>query len=95
MNVILWIMLVFMVIIFVQLVIRGPSIWDRLLGVSVTSVKVILFIIFFASINDRAYLLDFAIICAMFGFIGTIFIALFLSNRGKGRDKKGKEGNTI
>ena len=88
MNIILWVMLVFLMLIFVQLVIRGPSIWDRLLGVSVISVKVILLIIIYASVNGQAYLLDFAIIYALFGFISIIFIALFLSNRGK-NNKKG------
>ena len=85
MNILLWVMLASLVLIFVQLVVRGPSIWDRLLGVSVTSVKVILLIMFYASLNERAYMLDFAIIYAMFGFIGLIFIALFLSKRGKGK----------
>jgi len=85
MNILLWIMLIFLLIIFVRLVVLGPSRWDRLLGMSVTSVKVIVLVIFFASANDRAYLLDFAIIYAMFGFIGIIFIALFFAERSKRR----------
>ena len=59
----------------------GPSIWDRLLAMSVMSTKIIIIIILFASARGDAYLLDFAIIYALFGFIATIFIALFLSER--------------
>lgn len=79
MNILLWILLIFLLVFFIRTVIMGPSIWDRLLGMSVTSTKVIVIIIFFASINDMAFLLDFAIIYALFGFISVIFIALFLS----------------
>ncbi|MCL2287439.1 MAG: monovalent cation/H+ antiporter complex subunit F [Firmicutes bacterium] len=87
MNILLWIIIAFLLIVFFRIVIMGPSRWDRLLGMSVTSVKIIVLIIFFASANDRAYLLDFAIIYAMFGFISIIFIALFLSKRSR----RGKE----
>jgi len=86
MNILLWIIICFLLVVFFRIVILGPSRWDRLLGMSVTSVKIIVIIIFFASANGRTYLLDFAIIYAMFGFISIIFIALFLSKlsrRGK------------
>ncbi|MCL2857401.1 MAG: monovalent cation/H+ antiporter complex subunit F [Oscillospiraceae bacterium] len=41
----------------------------------------------FASINGAGYILDFAIIYALSGFIGTIFVALFLMERQKGGKK--------
>ena len=82
----LWIMLFFLFL-YIWRVIKGPSIWDRLLGMNIIATKIIVIIIFFAFVNDTAYLLDFAIIYALFGFIGTIFIALFLSERSrKGRE---------
>jgi len=87
MNIFLWIMIAFLIIVFLKTVVFGAHLWDKLLGMSVISAKVILVVIFYASMNDSAYLLDFAIIYALFGFIGTIFIALFLSERGR----KGKE----
>ena len=62
-------------------VIIGPSVWDRLLGLNLISSKIIVIIILFASINDSTFLLDFAILYSLFGFIGAIFIALFLSKR--------------
>jgi len=59
----------------------GPSIWDRLLGLNLLTTKTIVIIIVFASISDVAFLMDFALVYALFGFIGTIFVALFLSER--------------
>ena len=70
----------------------GPSVWDRLLGMNLIATKIIILIVLFSSVVDLPFLLDFAIIYALFGFIGTIFIALFLSERNKRKtDKKGEE----
>jgi len=66
--------------------IRGPSIWDRLLGMQLVSTKIITIIIVYASVSNTAFMLDVAIIYTMFGFIGTIFVTLFI--RGV------KSGNT-
>ena len=78
----LWIMPVYLFLYFVR-VVMGPSIWDRLLGMSLVSTKIIIIIILYASVYETAYLLDFAIIYTLFGFIGIIFTALFLLERTK------------
>ena len=83
---ILWIMLTYLFLYFVR-VVMGPSIWDRLLGMNLISTKIIIIIIVFASVHETAYLLDFAIVYTLFGFIGVIFIALFLLDRTKGEIK--------
>ena len=59
----------------------GPSVWDRLLGMNLIASKIILIIIFFSAVMEVDFLLDFAIIYALSGFIGTIFLALFLVER--------------
>ena len=79
-SVVLWIMIACSFL-YLWLIIRGPSVWDRLLGKSLMSTKIIILIILLASINESAFLLDFAIIYALSGFIAVIFIALFLSKR--------------
>jgi len=81
---VLWTMIVFLFLYIVR-AIKGPSIWDQILALSVISTKIIIIIVIFASINETAYFLDFAIIYALFGFIGTIFIALFMSERSRKR----------
>ena len=82
--IVLWIMLA-LLLVYLLRAIRGPTIWDRLLSLNLISTKIIVIIIVFASIQNRAYILDFAIIYALSGFIGTIFLALFLSERRLGR----------
>jgi len=87
MYIVLGIMLGLLALYIVQAV-RGSSRWDRLLSMNLISTKIIVIIILFASIYNTTFLLDFAIIYALSGFIGTIFIALFLSQRRKkGREK--------
>ena len=83
---ILWWMLACLILYLVRML-KGPSVWDRLLSMSLASTKIIIMIIVFASINNEAFLLDFAIIYAISGFVGTIFIAFFLLNRQKGGKK--------
>jgi len=83
---ILWVLLACLVFYLVR-TIKGPSIWDRLLGMNLIATKIITMIVVFASVRGSAYILDFAIIYALCGFIGTIFVALFLLERQKGGKK--------
>ena len=83
---VVWIIFAFLALYIVG-VIRGPSVWDRLLGLNLISTKIVIIIVIFASFYDTAYLLDFAIVYTLLGFIGTFFIARFLV----GRTIKGKE----
>ena len=82
MTYVMWIMLVFLLLLIGKIIV-GPSIWDRLMVMNIIATKIIIIIVIVASMNDRAYYLDFAIIYALFGFIGAIFIALFLSERSQ------------
>ena len=79
MDYILWVLLAYIVLYMIR-VIRGPSVWDKLLALSLISTKTILIIAVFAAIQDNSLLLDFALIYALFGFVGTVFTALFLSD---------------
>jgi len=83
---IIWILLVYMLLYIIR-VVQGPSIWDRLLGLSLISSKITLIIVTFASLSGITYLLDFAITYALIGFISIIFVALFLVRRMRGSGK--------
>jgi len=72
----------FMIIYLVRVLI-GPSIWDRLVGFSLISSKIILLIVVYASIMEINYYLDFAIAYALLGFICISFITIFLRGRLK------------
>ncbi|MCL2077531.1 MAG: monovalent cation/H+ antiporter complex subunit F [Oscillospiraceae bacterium] len=83
---IFWIIPVFLILYIIRIII-GPSVWDRLLGMNLVATKVVIIIIAFASLYELTYLLDFAIVYEIFGFISTIFISLFLMERKKGGKK--------
>ena len=83
-HVMFWIIMIYLLLCFVR-ILKGPSIWDRILGMNVVATKIIITIIIYASLNDTAFLLDFAIIYTLSGFIGTIYIALFFADRRKRR----------
>ena len=86
----LWVQIVLIACLcaYIVKIIAGSSVWNRLLGMNLISTKIILLIIVFASDNDTAYFLDFAIIYAICGFIGTIFLANFMSDRIKNKQAK-------
>ena len=90
MEYIIWAMLALMITYIVR-ALKGPSIWDRLLALNLIATKIIIIIIAYAAIAEIGFLLDFAIIYALSGFIGTIFIALFLSERRIGK-RRGSGG---
>ena len=87
---IIWAMLA-LVALYIVRAVKGPSIWDRLLALNLIATKIIIIIVAHASIMGMGYLLDFAIIYTLSGFIGTIFIALFLSRRRIGKIRGVKE----
>jgi len=86
---ILWVMFAFLLM-YLVIAIRGPSIWDRLLGMSLISSKIIVIVLIFSSFQEVSYLLDYVIIYALSGFIGTMFIALYRGNKRRNRKKGGK-----
>jgi len=79
---VIWVLFAFLFMILIRTII-GPSVWDRILGLTLISTKLIIIIIVFASMVNTAYILDFAIIYILFGFISTYFITAFILNRVK------------
>ena len=73
----------FFMMLMLLLIWRGPTIWDRLLGMNMISSKLILCILLFSVLTDLSYLIDIAMVYALIGFIGTVFIALFIRQRGR------------
>ncbi|MFC6464486.1 monovalent cation/H+ antiporter complex subunit F [Marinilactibacillus sp. GCM10026970] len=63
-------------------VLIGPTIWDRMLGFSVFSSKIIIMAVLIGVIIRRTYIIDVAIIYGVLGFIGTIMIARTIERRG-------------
>lgn len=63
-------------------VLRGPTIWDRMLGSALFSSKVIIIAILIGMLIDSSFAIDVALIYAVFGFLGTIMMARFVERRG-------------
>lgn len=63
-------------------VLRGPTVWDRMLGSALFSSKVIIIAILIGMLIDRSFAVDVALIYAVFGFLGTIMLARFVERRG-------------
>ena len=80
MDYVSWILLVYLVLCIIR-VIKGPSAWDRLMGLALVTNKIVLLSLFYASYNDLAYLMDFVIVYALLGFVGIIFITLYILKR--------------
>ncbi len=59
-------------------IIKGPSIWDRLLGFNLFSIHIVLVILFYAVQSGLYYLIDIALVYALLGFISVIFIARYI-----------------
>jgi multicomponent Na+:H+ antiporter subunit F len=64
-------------------IIKGPTIWDRILGFNLFTAVIILLILVYTVIEDISYLIDIAIVYTLLGFIGIIFISRFVQRKGK------------
>lgn len=65
--------------------IKGPTIWDRMLGFNMISSKILMAIMVLAFMLEKSYYLDIALIYALFGFISIVLIARFIRKRGEGK----------
>ena len=84
---VIWIMVFFLLLYIIRLL-KGPTIWDRFLGLSLISTKIGIITILFASMNNFSYLLDFVIACILLWFMCINFTALFIQERIKKEEKK-------
>ena len=74
--------LIILVILVLIRVIKGPSLWDRLLGFNMISSKIVMLIVILAYVLNSSFYLDVALAYAILGFIGTILFAKFIEKRG-------------
>ena len=64
-------------------ILAGPTVWDRLLGLSLVSTKIMVAIVAFAALMDRSFLMDVAIIYSLLGFIASVLISRFIEQKGQ------------
>lgn len=63
-------------------IVRGPSIWDRILGLNLFSVHMIIALVIYALMTQLDYIIDLAIVYTLLSFIGIIFISRFIQRKG-------------
>lgn len=63
-------------------VVLGPTIWDRLLGVSLGASKITLAVILVALALDLSYILDLALLFSILGFLVVVLLARYIERRG-------------
>ncbi len=63
-------------------VLTGPTIWDRLLGISLTASKVTLAVVLASFVVGESYILDLALLFSLLGFLITVLLARFVERRG-------------
>lgn len=64
-------------------VLIGPTLWDRLLGLNLVASKLLVLIVLYASFKNQIMFLDLGIIYALLGFIGIIFISIYVQRKGR------------
>ena len=63
-------------------VVIGPTIWDRLLGLGLTTSKVTLAVIIASFTFNARYILDLALLFSILGFLVTVLLARFVERKG-------------
>lgn len=82
MAIILSVLIIFVIFVIYRLII-GPSLWDRLLCLSIIASKFIMILVVLALYKNETIYLDIAILYVVLGFIGTTFMAIFIQKRGR------------
>ena len=62
--------------------ITGPTIFDRLLGFNILSVKMVMAMMVYALMTNQSYMLDIAICYMLLSFVSTVLIARYIRTKG-------------
>lgn len=60
----------------------GPTIFDRLLGFNILSVKMVMAMMAYALLTNQSYMLDIAICYMLLSFVSTVLIARYVRRKG-------------
>lgn len=81
-EIILYLLAFFCVLTLIR-IIKGPSIWDRMLGLNLLTAKIIMMMIIYADLQNTSLVLDTALFYALLSFIGILFIAFYVQKKGR------------
>ncbi len=63
-------------------IIKGPTTFDRIVGVNAVGTKTILFIVMISYVLGRPNFLDIALLYAILNFLGSIVISIYIERGG-------------
>lgn len=81
-EIILYLLAFFCVLTLIR-ILKGPSIWDRMLGLNLLTAKIIMMMIIYADLENTSLVLDTALFYALLSFIGILFIAFYVQKKGR------------
>ena len=64
-------------------ILMGPSLWDRLLGLNMVASQLLALIVLYSSYKKMSMYLDLAIVYALLGFVGIIFLSIYVQRKGR------------
>jgi multicomponent Na+:H+ antiporter subunit F len=76
-------LLVLAMILFFIKMIKGPTLWDRMLLLNMISAKILLFIVLYAIFMDIPLLLDIAISYGIISFLTMTLLSKFIMSGGR------------
>jgi multicomponent Na+:H+ antiporter subunit F len=63
-------------------VVRGPSVFDRIIGINAIGTKTIIIIVLISYVFQRPSFLDIALLYAILNFIGSVVVSVYLERGG-------------
>lgn len=82
----IWIILITLGIVFIRLL-RGNSIWEKLLSLNLFAVLTIMLIITYAVKYNLLLVMDIAIAYSIVGFLSLVLLSKFIANGGQNDSK--------
>lgn len=63
-------------------VVKGPSIFDRIVGINAIGTKTIIILVLISYVFQRPSFLDIALLYAILNFIGSVVVSVYLERGG-------------
>ncbi|MBO8183167.1 MAG: cation:proton antiporter [Archaeoglobus sp.] len=63
-------------------VVKGPSIFDRIVGINAIGTKTIIILVIISYVFQRPSFLDIALLYAILNFIGSVVVSVYLERGG-------------
>ncbi len=80
---ILFIIITLTFIVLISSILKGPTLWDRVLASNLCCSITTIAIILYALVTDIDYYVDVALVFVLVGFVGIQFYSVFISRFGK------------